>query len=97
MLDLLLEQRHWSDFSKTQAWAECMEILSCPVIKTPLSTSPVKSKGMQSNMSGTRLAAGVAGVSEYHALIRLRGSTPDLKGLLPYTWPLDQLRISSAL
>ena len=74
-----------------------MEILGCPVVKTPLSASPVKSKGMQSSTFGTRLAAGVAGVSEYHALIRLRGSTPDLRGLLPYTWPLDLLRISSAL
>ena len=45
---------------------------------------------------GTRLAAGAAGVSEHCTLVRLRGSTPDLKGLLPYTWPLD-LQISSAL
>ncbi len=31
------------------------------------------------------------------AAVRLRGSTPDLEGLLPNTRPLDQSRISSAL
>lgn len=74
-----------------------METLGCPVVKIPLSASPVKSKGMQSSTFGTRLAAGAAGVSEHCMLVRLRGSTPDLKGLLPYTWPLDQSQISSAL
>ena len=68
-----------------------MEILGCPVVKTPLSASLVWSKGMRSSTFGTRLAAGVAGVRLHCALIRLQGSTPDLKGLLPYTWPLDRL------
>ena len=96
MLFLSLEQWHWSDLSRAQAWAECVKILGCPVDRTPLSASPVKSKGMQSSTFGTRLAAGAAGVSEHCTLVRLQGSTPDLKGLLPSTWPLD-LQISSAL
>ena len=29
------EQGHWSDLSRAHAWAKCMEILGCPVIRIP--------------------------------------------------------------
>ena len=35
VLFLPLGQQHWSDLSRAQAWAKTVEILSCPVLKTP--------------------------------------------------------------
>lgn len=45
VLFLSLEQRHWSDLSRAQAWAKVMEILGCPDVRMPLSALLTESNG----------------------------------------------------
>ena len=54
------EQQHWSDLSRAETWVKYMEILGCPVIRIPLSVSPMWPKGGQSSTCGINLAAGAA-------------------------------------
>ena len=67
-----------------------MEILSCPSNKNPLSAFLMLSRGKQSNTSGIRLAAGVAGkIAKLQS--DLRGSTP------VFSFRVDSLSLSYPL
>ena len=75
-------QQHRSDLSGAQNWAWFMETQGCPDSRIPLPASPVRSRGTQSNTSGTRLAAGAARKKSMSTSSCLRGSTPDFSSEL---------------
>ena len=70
-------QQHRSDLCVAQNWARFMETQGCPDSRISLSATPVRSRGTQSNTSGTRLAAAAARRKSMSTSSCLRGSTPD--------------------
>ena len=83
-------QQRRSDLSGAQNWARFMETQGCPDSRIPLSASPVRSRGTQSNTSGTRLAAGAGRRKTTSTSSCLRVSTPDFSsGLTSEAVPMN--------
>ena len=67
-----------------------METQGCPVSRILLSASPVRSRGTQSNTSGTRLVARAARRKSMSTSSCLRGATPDFSsGLTSKAFPMN--------
>ena len=91
MASIRLERRWLHQAFQVQAWAGSMEILECPVTRTPLSALLAGSDGKASQYGRCQCSSRSCRKVLQCLTIHLRGSTPDfLSGFTPIAF--DQPR-----